>query len=69
MNGQRRRAALLALMALVAVLLPWLGDVYYPWPYQQVFLTAALRYDLSPYLLAGVARSESRFDPAATSRR
>ncbi len=56
-------------MALFAVLLPWLGEVYYPWPYQQVFLTAARRYRLSPYLLAAVARSESRFDPFATSRR
>ncbi len=69
MNGTRRRHALLALMVLVAVLLPWLGEVYYPWPYQQVFLSAATRYRLSPYLLAAVARSESRFDPGATSRR
>lgn len=69
MNGVWRRRALLALMALVAVLLPWLGEVYYPWPYQQIFLTAASRYRLSPYLLAAVARSESRFDPYATSRR
>ena len=69
MSGQRRRSALLGLMALVAVLLPWLGGIYYPWPYRTVFLTAAARNELSPYLLAAVARSESRFDPAATSRR
>lgn len=69
MTGARRRNVCLALMALLAVLLPWLGEVYYPWPYQQVFLTAASRYRLSPYLLAAVARSESRFDPGATSRR
>ncbi len=69
MNGNRRRNALLALMLLLAVLLPWLGGIYYPWPYQSAFLSAADRYGLSPYLLAAVARSESRFDPAATSRR
>ncbi len=69
MNGRFRRNALLAVMALAAVLVPWLGQVYYPWPYQQVFLAAAGRYGLSPYLLAAVARSESRFDPSATSRR
>ena len=69
MNGTRRRRALLALMVLAAVLLPWLGEVYYPWPYQRVFLAAATHYRLSPYLLAAVARSESRFDPGATSRR
>jgi len=69
MNGMVRRRALVAVMAVLAVLVPWLGEVYYPWPYQPVFLRAAARYDLSPYLLAAVARSESRFDPGATSRR
>jgi soluble lytic murein transglycosylase len=56
-------------MAICALLVPWLGNVVYPWPYQSAFLAAGRRYGISPYLLAGVARAESRFDPTARSRR
>jgi len=68
-GGARRRRIWLAVMALCALLAPWMGAVYYPWPYRGYFLQAAARYRLSPYLLAAVARSESRFDPTARSRR
>jgi len=68
MTGPNRRA-FLGFMLVLAVLVPWLGGSYYPWPYQRQFVAAARRYGLSPYLLAAVARSESRFDPSATSER
>ncbi len=52
-----------------ALLVPWLGNVVCPWPYQSTFLAAGSTYDVSPYVLAAVARAESHFDPAARSRR
>lgn len=65
----RRRRLWLAGMALVSLLVPWLGAVVYPWPYQPLFLAASRKYGVSAYLLAGVARTESRFDPSAQSSR
>ncbi|MDA8346184.1 MAG: lytic transglycosylase domain-containing protein [Thermaerobacter sp.] len=65
----RRRQLWLAGMAICALLVPWLGNVFYPWPYQTSFLSAGRTYGVSPYLLAAVARAESRFDPTAHSQR
>lgn len=63
----RRRMVWLAFMATLSIAAPWLGSVIYPWPYLRSFEAAARRQHVSPYLLAAVARVESRFDPLAVS--
>lgn len=63
----RRRITWIAIMATISVAAPWAGGVLYPWPYRQSFEQAARGQDMSPYLLAAVARVESRFDPQAVS--
>jgi soluble lytic murein transglycosylase len=65
----RRRQIWLAGMVMGALLVPWLGNVICPWPYQSTFLAAGRTYEVSPYVLAAVARAESHFDPAAQSSR
>ena len=67
--GVRRRRLFVVGMLLCSLLPPWLGEVYYPWPFRHAFLAASGKTGISPYLLAAVARSESRFDPQAQSRR
>lgn len=63
----RRRMVWLAFMATLSIAAPWLGSVIYPWPYLGSFVSAARAQHISPYLLAAVARVESRFDPLAVS--
>lgn len=63
----RRRLCWLTFMGVLSLGVPWLGAVLYPWPYLGSFVQAAQSQHMSPYLLAAVARVESRFDPLAVS--
>jgi soluble lytic murein transglycosylase len=81
---QRRRRRLWPVLALVAVLaclagltfavfagrvvVPAASTRIYPLKYEAEIAGVAERYDLDPYLVAAVARTESSFDPRAESR-
>jgi soluble lytic murein transglycosylase len=80
---RRRRRALLGVVLLVVVVaaLVWVGvsamtgrmvvpvvsDRIYPLVYEDEIAAVAEKYDLDPYLVAAVARTESGFDPDARS--
>lgn len=57
-------------MIIAAVLVIGTGYQYLaPWPYRQTFFREASANHLSPFLVAAVARVESRFRPDVVSRR
>jgi soluble lytic murein transglycosylase len=72
-------AALVVVVVVVAVVavgasaltgrlvVPGLSDRIYPVKYVDEIATVAEKYDLDPYLIAAVARTESGFDPDARS--
>ena len=80
---RRRRRALLGVVLLVVVVaaIVWVGvsamtgrmvvpvvsDRIYPLVYEDEIAAVAEKYDLDPYLVAAVARTESGFDPDARS--
>jgi soluble lytic murein transglycosylase len=80
---RRRRRALLGVVLLVVAVaaLVWVGvsavtgrlvvpvvsDRIYPLVYEDEIAAVAEKYDLDPYLVAAVARTESGFDPDARS--
>ncbi len=80
---RRRRRALLAVVVLVVVVaaivgvgfsaltgrmvVPVVSDRVYPLVYEDEIAAVAEKYDLDPYLVAAVARTESGFDPDARS--
>jgi soluble lytic murein transglycosylase len=82
-SAARRRRRLWPVLALVAVLAGLAGVAFavfsgrlvvpsasariFPLKYQDEIARAAERYDLDPYLLAAMVRTESGFDPAARS--
>lgn len=57
---------LLLLLASLLVFPRW-GRLFYPLPYQEVVLSYAQRYDLDPWLVFAVIRTESRFQHDAES--
>lgn len=40
----------------------------FPWPFRSLIEAEATEWDVDPYLIAGMIRQESAFDPSATSR-
>ncbi len=44
------------------------AELYWPRPYHEAFITAAASVELDEYLLYGLARSESAFDPVVVSK-
>ncbi len=81
-RGRRRRSllpGLLAVLAVVAVaalfylvadkrvVIPGLSTRIFAIAYQEDIARAARTYDIDPYLVAAVARTESGFDPTAVS--
>lgn len=40
---------------------------FYPFAYQDIIYRNSLKYDISPYLVAGIIRNESKFMPQARS--
>jgi soluble lytic murein transglycosylase len=51
-----------------SLVVPWLSGKAYPIRYQAEITAAAAKYDIDPYLLAGVSRTESGFRPNAKSQ-
>jgi soluble lytic murein transglycosylase len=80
-RGRRRGFIRLAVLGFVVVALgivvglvatgrtviPGLSDKVYPIQYREEIARAADKYDVDPYLLAAVAKTESGFDPTAVS--
>ncbi len=81
-RGRRRRGLLPGLVAVLAVLavaalfylvadkrvvIPGLSTRIFSIEYQEDIARVARTYDIDPYLVAAVARTESGFDPAAVS--
>jgi soluble lytic murein transglycosylase len=81
-RANRRRRGVLRLAALIVgvivivvvivvvtgkVIVPGISGKMYPIHYQKDIATVAQKYDIDPYLLTAVARTESGFDPSAQS--
>ncbi len=80
-RGRRARLATVWLPAAVAVIIvaviivvvtgkvvvPGLSGKVYPMKYESLIETMAVKYDVDPYLIAAVARTESGFRPEAQS--
>jgi soluble lytic murein transglycosylase len=60
-------AAVVASAVTGRLVVPALSDRIYPIEYVDEIATVAEKYDLDPYLVAAVARTESGFDPDARS--
>jgi soluble lytic murein transglycosylase len=63
-------AAIVAVVAVVVsgrVVVPGVSGKVYPLKYPDEIAAVAERYDVDPYLIAAVARTESSFDPRAES--
>jgi soluble lytic murein transglycosylase len=63
-------AAIVAVVALTLtarLVVPSVSDKIYPLKYEDEIAAVAEKYDLDPYLVAAVARTESAFDPDARS--
>lgn len=74
MHLKRRIIELLALVVAIALAVVWLGYAYqrywktvYPNDYEELVLSCAEKYGLSPSLVMGVIHTESGFDPDACS--
>lgn len=61
-------AALVYLVVAHQVVIPGITERMYPIHFQEGIGRVAERYGVDPYLVAAVAREESRFDPKAVSR-
>lgn len=56
------------LLFLVAILnINFIGRVLYPFPYQDIVLYYSRRYNIDPYLIAAIIKTESNFNPYAVS--
>lgn len=67
----RRLASLLALLFLAILLIAARAAVfrYYPYRHRAEIARRAAQYNFDPLLVAAVVRTESKFEPQATSRR
>ncbi|AEG14194.1 Lytic transglycosylase catalytic [Desulfofundulus kuznetsovii DSM 6115] len=58
------------ILSLLAILnIDHLGRLIYPFPYRETVMEYAAGRGLDPYLVAAVIKTESNFNPRATSRR
>lgn len=74
MRAKKRAIELVALVVAIALAVVWLGCAYqrywktvYPNDYEELVLSCAEQYGLTPSLVMGVIHAESGFDPNACS--
>ncbi|OAT81069.1 lytic transglycosylase [Desulfotomaculum copahuensis] len=68
-KGIKRRILLLLLLLLVALNINRIGRLFYPFPYRQTVIEESRANKLDPFLVAAVIKTESNFNPRATSPR
>lgn len=61
------RLLFILLLATLALNLDSIGRILYPFPYRETVFQQAQANNLNPYLLAAIIKTESNFDPRATS--